>query len=163
MELPNQKLRLRTAFTTYNSSAQSSADEEVSILDRAVVNEVPFHLTPQVPVFGQLEVLQSSHCAFSILLNYRYYCLVNPRLERQKHEGYQALGIIKGLETSMATFGRAGLITILQFLSRFVEECDVKRDSEAQACLMFSSFVTNKAFDDFLATRNDFPYTRLRY
>lgn len=119
-----RKSRAKTAFTIYNSSEQSSDETEhknIFIPDRAVYKTKPFHVKPPGLAFALLEVLQSSHRAFSRFLNYRYYCLVNERMERQQHEMPYTRRHIKDLKTLMITFDRADWITITNFLSRLVE------------------------------------------
>lgn len=70
----------KTVYTTYGFSEQFSeetVEEEILIPDRAVFETFPFHLKFRSATFGQLEVTQSSHCAFARLLEYCYYRLVN--------------------------------------------------------------------------------------
>lgn len=63
----------------------------------------------------------------------------------------------------MTTFDRVDQITILHFLAKFVEECDLEQISEGQACLMIPNILKGKALGYFLTSRNAESCTGLCY
>lgn len=107
--------------------------------------------------------LYNQRIVLSIVSDYRYYCLVNARLERQQREKPLAQRLTKNLKMSMLIFDRTGLTNALPFLSRFVEEFGLEKISELQVCVIISSFLKGKAHYHFFATRKDSSYTGLCY
>lgn len=71
--------------------------------------------------------------------------------------------LIKELETSITMFENTNSIPRLHFLSRFVKKCDFEQVLEAQDCLISPWFLNEKDFENFLAARNAFFCTGLRY
>lgn len=84
----NQKVRPKTAFTTYASNDRSSAKGEALILVKEGLNAVPFHLTPSGLVFDQLKTSLSSNRAFFRSIEHCSYCLDSAQLKREQNKMY---------------------------------------------------------------------------
>lgn len=161
LERSSQKVQPKTAFTSYHTRDQSLAEGKVPILVSTALDTVPSHLTPQKLVFGQVEVLRLFQRAFFRLLIYRYYRLVNARIKRQQHKTSQAHRLIKDLKMSVTTFDGTSQITILQFLSIIVEECNLQQTSETYACPVIPTFLKRRSLDHLLAIRNSSSFSKL--
>lgn len=166
LEWCNLTSRPKTASTTYNFWEQSSEDvvkkEDISP-DNALLNTVIFYFKPRETTVSQLELLRFLHRAFSRLLYYSTYCLINARMEQREHEMSYTRRRIKDSKTFVETLDETDANTVLSFWSRFVEKCDLEQVSGFQASPIVSSFLKGERLGHFLPFRNASFYDGLCY
>lgn len=107
-----------------------------------------------------LRALRPTNHLYDVLLDYRVYRLKRKSSSRSGRETGKVKDHIRRLATAMngMTFDGSDPISVLGFLARFVEECDILEMKESRAFLALPYFLEKNALAQCRAARDSPPY-----
>ena len=117
---------------------------------------IPFYSRVKGPRYMGLQTIKPSDETFDRLLNYRYYRLQDVKSTRSARSMLDVSIHLKILQISMKDyiFSGSNSVEVLRFLTRFVEEADTLRKTEAQALVVLPKLMKGTADTRFRASRN---------
>lgn len=133
----------------------SQVEVEVEEVDERA-SKIPFFSREKGPRYPGLATIKPSDETFDRLLSYRYYRLMRLDATRTSRETLDVKKHLKSLELSLKEhmFSGKDPVTVLNFLTRFVEEADTIGMTEAQALVALPKFMMEPAESQFRASRN---------
>ena len=117
------------------------------------------HLRRKGKRYRHLRPIRPTNHLYDVLLNYRMYRLKRKSSTRSGRETGKVKDHVRRMATTLSGLEFSGKdpILVLNFLSRFVEECDVLEMKESQALLALPYFLKEDALRQYRAARDSSP------
>ena len=137
----------------YGPSGRNNITSESEDGSEEDVGKISFYQREKGARYPGLYTIKPADPTFDRLLNYRYYRLQRTRVTRSSERTLEVKKHIKSLDLSLRKkFTGKDPVMILNFLTRFVEEADIIKMTEAQALLALPHYLMDSAETQFRAS-----------
>ena len=152
VKTPRAGVSRSVSYDTTDTESSDSGDEG----GYDIRTTIPFFQRVKGPKHPGLASLQPSNHRYDQLMSYRFYRLARREQQRDSIATTRLSRLLKNLDLTFKDKKFNGLdpVIIFDFLTRFVEECDMLDMTEAQAYVALPHYLLHPAHTQFRAMQN---------